>query len=216
MNPGERVASPRSMTCAPCGMAMPLPASTILSPSTTTTALVISALPLPSNIRAAFRAIVAFVCAKALVAIAEANNKDIGRVNFILAGYRTFAVGARRCLCRAGPGDPASRYRKAGQTAGSATPPYSSPSTRLHLTRSVTLTPRDMNRLLLCLALFPLWLNAQPASDGPLQQMAADFWKWRAQYAPFSGDDVNRIERPGGMRDWSRASIDKRRADLAD
>src|SRR4029453_3579359 len=26
----------------------------------------------------------------------------------------------------------------------------------------------------------------------------------------------NRIERPGGMRDWSRASIDQRRKDLAD
>ena len=28
-------------------------------------------------------------------------------------------------------------------------------------------------------------------------------------------DDVNRVERPGGMRDWSRASIDQRGKDLA-
>jgi uncharacterized protein (DUF885 family) len=45
--------------------------------------------------------------------------------------------------------------------------------------------------------------------------MADDFWTWRAKHAPFTADDVNRIERPGGMRDWSRASIDRRRKDLA-
>jgi uncharacterized protein (DUF885 family) len=52
--------------------------------------------------------------------------------------------------------------------------------------------------------------------DTALQQIAADFWKWRAQYAPFSGDDVPRMERPGGMRDWSKAAIEKRRSDLAE
>ncbi|MBV9617642.1 MAG: DUF885 domain-containing protein, partial [Verrucomicrobia bacterium] len=31
-----------------------------------------------------------------------------------------------------------------------------------------------------------------------------------------NGDDVPRIERPGGIRDWSRASIDKRRKDLTE
>jgi uncharacterized protein (DUF885 family) len=45
--------------------------------------------------------------------------------------------------------------------------------------------------------------------------LAADFWAWRAKYAPFTGDDVNRIERPGGTRDWSQASIERRRRDLA-
>ena len=54
--------------------------------------------------------------------------------------------------------------------------------------------------------------QAQPDS---LEQLADDFWAWRAKHAPFTGDDVNRIERPGGMRDWSRASIDQRRKDLA-
>ncbi|MEP6603152.1 MAG: DUF885 family protein [Spartobacteria bacterium] len=43
-----------------------------------------------------------------------------------------------------------------------------------------------------------------------LEQLADDFWKWRAQYAPFTGDDVNRMERPNGMRDWSRAAMDTR------
>ena len=44
-----------------------------------------------------------------------------------------------------------------------------------------------------------------------LEKLADDFWAWRARYAPFTGDDVNRMERPGGTRDWSRASIDQRR-----
>ncbi len=53
-------------------------------------------------------------------------------------------------------------------------------------------------------------------SDGELQKLAQDFWSWRAQFAPFSGDDVNRLERPGGTRDWSAAAIEKRRADLGE
>jgi uncharacterized protein (DUF885 family) len=55
-------------------------------------------------------------------------------------------------------------------------------------------------------------VQAQPDS---LEQLANDFWAWRAKYAPFTSDDVNRIERPGGMRDWSRASINHREKDLA-
>ncbi|MFZ3375822.1 MAG: DUF885 family protein, partial [Chthoniobacterales bacterium] len=60
--------------------------------------------------------------------------------------------------------------------------------------------------------------QAQPRNSGTevLDKLADDFWAWRAKYAPFTGDDVNRIERPGGTRDWSRASIDKRRKDLAE
>src|SRR5437764_7800252 len=48
----------------------------------------------------------------------------------------------------------------------------------------------------------------------PLDKLASDFWTWRARYAPFTGDDVNRIERPGGMRDWSRVKIDSERKEL--
>jgi len=54
----------------------------------------------------------------------------------------------------------------------------------------------------------------QPQADS-LEKLADDFWAWRAKYAPFTGDDVNRMERPGGMRDWSHASIETRRKDLA-
>jgi len=58
-----------------------------------------------------------------------------------------------------------------------------------------------------------LLANASAATES-LDKAANDFWAWRAQYAPFTGDDVNRIERPGGIREWSRASTDKQRNDL--
>src|SRR4030095_5429919 len=54
--------------------------------------------------------------------------------------------------------------------------------------------------------------QAQPDS---LDQLAGDFWGWRAKHAPFTADDVNRMQRPGGIRDWSRAGLDRRRKDLA-
>ena len=54
------------------------------------------------------------------------------------------------------------------------------------------------------------------AATESLDKLANDFWAWRAKYAPFTGDDVNRLERPGGTRDWSRASIEKQRKDLAE
>lgn len=56
--------------------------------------------------------------------------------------------------------------------------------------------------------------NGQRQADS-LGELADDFWVWRAKYAPFTGDDVNRVERSGGTRDWSRASINKQRKDLA-
>jgi uncharacterized protein (DUF885 family) len=64
--------------------------------------------------------------------------------------------------------------------------------------------------------LVPLLLANASAATEPLDKLANDFWAWRAKYAPCTGDDVNRIERPGGTRDWSRASINKQRKDLAE
>lgn len=55
---------------------------------------------------------------------------------------------------------------------------------------------------------------ANIAAAESLEKLADDFWTWRVKYAPFTGDDVNRLERPGGIRNWSRASIDQRRNDL--
>jgi uncharacterized protein (DUF885 family) len=58
--------------------------------------------------------------------------------------------------------------------------------------------------------------KSENAATESLEKLAGDFWNWRARYAPFTGDDVNRIERPGGTRDWSRAAIDARRKELAE
>src|SRR5205809_5762412 len=57
--------------------------------------------------------------------------------------------------------------------------------------------------------------NASAATES-LDKLAGDFWAWRAKYAPFTGDDVNRIEHLGGVRDWSVAAMDKQRKDLAE
>src|SRR4029077_7315192 len=56
--------------------------------------------------------------------------------------------------------------------------------------------------------------SGQTQADS-LDKLATDFWAWRAKYAPFASDDVNRIERPGGIRDWSAVAIDKQRGDLS-
>jgi uncharacterized protein (DUF885 family) len=61
-----------------------------------------------------------------------------------------------------------------------------------------------------------LELASAQAADESLENLANDFWIWRAQHVPFTGDDVNRMDRPGGMRDWSKAAIEKRRHDLAE
>src|SRR2546423_14690176 len=68
----------------------------------------------------------------------------------------------------------------------------------------------------IALLLVALCAFAMQAKSDTLDKLADDFWTWRARYAPFTGDDVNRMERPGGMRDGSRASIDKRRKDLTE
>jgi uncharacterized protein (DUF885 family) len=74
--------------------------------------------------------------------------------------------------------------------------------------------------LVLFLLLLPCGIPGQTPSATPtedtLEKLASDFWSWRAKYAPFTGDDVNRLERPGGVRDWSAATIDKRGHDLKD
>jgi uncharacterized protein (DUF885 family) len=57
-----------------------------------------------------------------------------------------------------------------------------------------------------------LWAQQTDSFD----KLANDFWTWRAKYAPFNGDDVPRMERPDGIRDWSRAAIEKERKDLTE
>jgi uncharacterized protein (DUF885 family) len=72
-----------------------------------------------------------------------------------------------------------------------------------------------MNTRVALLVLFAV-CGVNIARAESLEQLADDFWNWRAKYAPFTGDDVNRLERPGGTRDWSRASIEKQQKDLSD
>ena len=64
---------------------------------------------------------------------------------------------------------------------------------------------------LLALLCLPLSSRGQDSLD----KLATDFWSWRAQYQPFNGDDIPRIERPAGVqRSWSQASVAKQRAHL--
>lgn len=60
--------------------------------------------------------------------------------------------------------------------------------------------------------------TSTPASNSDqLQELADDFWTWRAQNQPVSSDDIPRIERPPDwVPDWSREAIDRRRQELAD
>jgi Bacterial protein of unknown function (DUF885) len=48
-----------------------------------------------------------------------------------------------------------------------------------------------------------------------LDQFASQFWTWRAQFRPFTFDDVPRMEHTPGARDWSALSIARQGADLA-
>jgi Bacterial protein of unknown function (DUF885) len=72
-----------------------------------------------------------------------------------------------------------------------------------------------MSRVLLGLFLWSALSFAQSKTDS-LDQLASEFWTWRAQYRPFTFDDVPRMEHAAGMRDWSPAAVAKRRVDLAE
>jgi uncharacterized protein (DUF885 family) len=71
-----------------------------------------------------------------------------------------------------------------------------------------------MRKTFTILFLVALATSVYAQDTSALNKLADDFWSWRAKHAPFNGDDVPRLERPGGTRDWSRASIDKRWKDL--
>jgi hypothetical protein len=72
-----------------------------------------------------------------------------------------------------------------------------------------------MSRVLLwLLLLLPALAFAQGETD-TLDQLASEFWTWRAVYRPFTFDDVPRMEHTAGVRDWSAAAVAKQRADLA-
>jgi len=75
-------------------------------------------------------------------------------------------------------------------------------------------TRRVKKGLAFSLFIFATSMASVVSATESLDKLADDFWSWRGKYAPFTGDDVNRMERPGGIRDWSRPSIDQRRKDL--
>jgi hypothetical protein len=51
----------------------------------------------------------------------------------------------------------------------------------------------------------------------PLDDLARDFWSWRAVEQPASPDDVTRIERPSGwVPDWSPAAVARYRQQLSE
>ena len=54
------------------------------------------------------------------------------------------------------------------------------------------------------------------ASLAPIDQLAEQFWSWRAVTQPITPDDIPRIDRPAGwVPDWSRAAVAARREALA-
>lgn len=49
-----------------------------------------------------------------------------------------------------------------------------------------------------------------------LQELASDYWTWRATTQPWTHDDIPRIERPAtALPDWSPAGVEKQRLALA-
>jgi len=64
---------------------------------------------------------------------------------------------------------------------------------------------------IVCL-LLALSLNARADS---LRELGSEFWQWRAQEQPFSGDDIPRIERPAGfVSDWRPQTVRRRLTEL--
>src|SRR5438067_1541089 len=60
-------------------------------------------------------------------------------------------------------------------------------------------------------------INMTASTYENLQQLAQDFWTWRAANQPISSDDIPRIERPDDwVPDWSRDAIERRRSELSE
>ena len=65
-------------------------------------------------------------------------------------------------------------------------------------------------------ALLTVSACAQSVPADSDEKLSADFWAWRARYGQYTTDDINRMERPAGVvRDWSAASVETQRKELA-
>lgn len=72
------------------------------------------------------------------------------------------------------------------------------------------------SRSLVLLAGLALTATVMRAADS-LDELASDFWRWRAVTQPVSGDDIPRIERPDGfIPRWSSDTIPERLSKLAE
>ncbi|PYX41166.1 MAG: DUF885 domain-containing protein [Acidobacteria bacterium] len=71
-------------------------------------------------------------------------------------------------------------------------------------------------RKLIAVLLMSASVCAGQMKKDSLAQLATDFWIWRAEYRPFTADDIPRMEHKSGVRDWSTASMAEQRADLAE
>ena len=79
------------------------------------------------------------------------------------------------------------------------------------------MNPRSLlHAVLLCTGmLLTVTATAQQPSPSDLQNLASDFWTWRASEQPFSFDDIPRLDRPPGWAaDWSASTIAHRRDQL--
>lgn len=80
--------------------------------------------------------------------------------------------------------------------------------------RSRTIARVNMTGISIALTLLSVSFTA--AAQDSLDSLASDFWTWRAQYQPFTNDDIPRIEHPAGVqRSWSPAAVARQRSDLA-
>ena len=61
----------------------------------------------------------------------------------------------------------------------------------------------------------PLAAHAGSHDNDSLERVGEEFWSWRVREAPFIGDDVPRLVHPREPRDWSAASIARRRTELS-
>jgi uncharacterized protein DUF885 len=65
-------------------------------------------------------------------------------------------------------------------------------------------------------AAFLCAVTSAAAVADELADLSRDFWSWRTANSPITADDVPRIDRPPGWApEWTRASIDRRRRELA-
>src|SRR6476661_2303270 len=154
-----------------------------------TTPFVTSAFDLPSKRRAALRATVAGSAAEAERITAEnAESAEEKRRKFFMASIMKF----RRRKQERPTIDKGDRFRHTGAMR------------RACIFSVIVLVVANV-------------VQCSAEDFATLSKFADDFWTWRAKYAPFTGDDVNRIERPGPAaagRNWSRASMEAREQQL--